>query len=49
MQAQIDELIRTGRMPSLDQVVAAIEETREKYRPLIIAARKGPKLPEESA
>jgi hypothetical protein len=30
---QIEELIRDGRLPSLDQVVAAIDETRHEYRP----------------
>ncbi len=35
-----EELIRRGEMPSLDQVVAAIDETRKKYRPLILAARQ---------
>jgi len=37
---QIEELIRNGKMPSLDQVVAAIDETRNEYRPRILAARK---------
>lgn len=37
-QIQIEELIRDGKMPSLDQVAAAIDETRQKYRPLILAA-----------
>ena len=39
-QIQIEELIRDGKMPSLNQVVAAIDETRQKYRPRILAARK---------
>jgi len=39
-QIQIEELIRDGKMPSLDQVVAAIYETRQKYRPLVLAARQ---------
>ncbi len=34
-----EKLIRENRMPSLDQVVAAIDETRRKYRPRILAAR----------
>jgi hypothetical protein len=34
------DLLRDGKMPSLDQVVAAIDETRQKYRPLILAARQ---------
>jgi hypothetical protein len=39
-QIQIEELIRDGKMPSLDQVVAAIEAARHKYRPRILAARQ---------
>ena len=39
-KALAEELIRNGKMPSLDQVVAAIDETRKKYRPLILAARQ---------
>jgi len=38
-KAQIAELIRTGRMPTLEQVQAAIETTRQKFLPLILAAR----------
>jgi hypothetical protein len=29
-QIQIEELIRNGKMPSFDQVVAAIDETRKR-------------------
>ena len=39
-QIQIEELTRAGKMPSLDQVVAAIETTRQEYRPRILAARQ---------
>ena len=39
-QIQIEELIRDGKMPMFDQVVEAVEETRQKYRPRILAARK---------
>ena len=39
-QIQIEELIRDGKMPSLDRVVEAVEETRQKYRPRILAARQ---------
>jgi hypothetical protein len=35
-----EELVREGRMPSFDQVAGAIDETRQKYRPLILAARQ---------
>lgn len=38
-EAQITELIRTDRMPTLEQVQAAIETTRQKFLPLILAAR----------
>jgi len=40
IEAEIAELIRTGRMPSLEQVQAAIETTRQKFLPLILAARE---------
>ena len=40
MRTEVEELIRTGRMPSLEQLQAAIAETRQKYRPQILAARK---------
>jgi hypothetical protein len=39
-QIQIEELTRQGKMVSFDQVVTAIEETRQKYRPLILATRQ---------
>jgi hypothetical protein len=39
---QIEELLRSGQMPSLDQVAAAIEETRREYGPRILAARRKP-------
>ncbi len=35
-----EELIRDGKMVSLDRVVAAIDETRREYRPRILAARQ---------
>ena len=37
-QIQIEELIREGKMPSFDQVAAAIDEVRDVYRPKILAA-----------
>ena len=40
LQIQAEELIRAGKMPSLDEVVAAIDETRREYRPRILAARQ---------
>ncbi len=39
-KALAEELIRKGKMPSLDQVVVAIKETRQKYLPQILAARQ---------
>jgi hypothetical protein len=39
-KVQIEELIRDGKMPSFDQVVAAIDETRQEYLPRILAARQ---------
>ena len=39
-QILAEELIRDGKMPSFDQVVTAIAGTRQKYRPLILAARQ---------
>lgn len=39
-QIQIEDLIRDGKMPSLDQLVAAINETRREYRARILAARQ---------
>lgn len=38
-EAEIAELIRTGKMPSLEQVQTAIETTRQEFQPLILAAR----------
>jgi hypothetical protein len=35
-----EELIRKGKMPSLDQVVEAVDETRKKYLPRILAVRQ---------
>jgi hypothetical protein len=39
LRAQAQQLIDSGRMPSLDEVLKALSETRRKYRPLILAAR----------
>jgi hypothetical protein len=47
-QIQVEELIREGEMPSLDQVAAAIEETRREYRPGILAARKKRRIPRQT-
>ena len=40
LRKQSDELIEAGKMPSLDAVLQAISQTREKYVPLILKARK---------
>jgi hypothetical protein len=34
-----EELIRNGKIPSFEQLVTAIDETRQKYLPRILAAR----------
>jgi hypothetical protein len=40
LRKQADELIAAGKMPSVDAVLQAIAQTREKYVPLILKARK---------
>jgi hypothetical protein len=40
MRAEAERLIAEGKMPSLDQVLRVIAETREKYRQRILDARK---------
>jgi|KBSMisStaDraftv2_1062788.scaffolds.fasta_scaffold99422_3 hypothetical protein len=40
MRAEAERLIAEGRMPPLDEVLAAVEETRKKYRQRILDARK---------
>jgi hypothetical protein len=40
LRKQADELIRSGKMPSLDTVLQAVAETREKYQPKILKARE---------
>jgi hypothetical protein len=39
-QIQIEELTRAGKMPSLNQVFAAIDETRKKFHPFIVTAQQ---------
>ena len=39
-EAQIAELIRTDKMPSLEQVQTAIETTRQEFLPLFQNAAK---------
>jgi len=38
-EAQIAELIRTNKLPTLEQVQAAIETTKQAYVSRILAAR----------
>jgi len=40
LEREAQRLIEAGQMPTLEELIKAISETREKYRPLIIAARK---------
>jgi hypothetical protein len=40
LRRQAQELIAAGKMPSLDAVLQAVAETREKYVPLIVKARE---------
>ncbi len=40
LRKQADELIAAGKMPSLDAVLNAVAETREKFVPLILKARE---------
>jgi hypothetical protein len=40
MRAEAERLIAEGRMPPLEKVLAAVEETRRKYRQRILEARK---------
>jgi hypothetical protein len=40
LEAEAQRLIHEGNMPTFEDLSAIIAEIREKYRPLIIAARK---------
>jgi hypothetical protein len=40
MRAEAERLIAEGRMPPLHEVLAAVEETRRKYRKRILEAIK---------
>jgi len=42
LEAEAQRLIDAGQMPSLERVLSVIAEVREKYAPLILAARKEP-------
>ncbi len=40
LEREAQRLIAEGKMPSFEELIAVIAEVREKYRPLILAARK---------
>ena len=40
LQIQAEELIRAGKMPSLQELMAAIESVRAEYAPKIMEARR---------
>ena len=40
MRAEVIRLNREGKMPSLDELLKAVVETRAEYREKILAARK---------
>jgi hypothetical protein len=39
LEKQAQQLIESGRMPSLSELLAAVVEARENFLPLILAAR----------
>ena len=41
-KAEAERLHSAGKMPSLEDVLAAVAESREKYADKIVAARKQP-------
>jgi len=43
LEAEAQRLIDAGQMPSLEELLQAIAETREKYAPLILSSEKGTK------
>jgi hypothetical protein len=43
MRAEIIRLHREGKMPSLEELLRAVAETRAEYRENILAARRGKK------
>lgn len=40
MRRRAEAMIQAGTMPPLEKVLQALQETRAKYLPLILAARK---------
>jgi len=47
LEREAQRLIQTGKMPSFEELVTVIPEVREKYRPLILAARREPNQTEK--
>ena len=43
MLAEVERLKAAGKFPSLENLLAAIAETRAEYRDKILAARRGKK------
>ena len=41
MRQRAEKMLRDGAMPSLEEVLRAVAETRAKYVSLILASRKG--------
>ncbi len=39
LRDQAEQLVRDGKMPTLEQLLAAVAETREKYTAKILEAR----------
>ena len=39
-QREVERLQREGQMPSVHELLNAVAQTREVYRPLILAARR---------
>jgi hypothetical protein len=39
-QEEVERLKREGKMPSLEEVLAAIDEVKQEYVPRILAARR---------
>jgi hypothetical protein len=40
MRQRAEAMVQAGTMPPLEKVLQALQETRAKYIPLILAARK---------
>jgi hypothetical protein len=41
-KSEVKRLIEQGRMPTLEEFLKAVTDTRDEYRPLILATRKKP-------